>query len=62
MSAPLSPLNKSANRARERAERERERLEQVAPLEPDFPFVVMPFDPDFFGVGANPPEKPSKEP
>ena len=61
MSLDPSPLNKSATRAQERAKKERERLEQVAPLEPDFPFTVLEFDPDFFGISANPPEKLAAE-
>jgi hypothetical protein len=52
----IDPLNKTEMRARDRAERERERVAAVASLEPYFPFVVMEFDPGFFAIPANPPE------
>ena len=55
-----SPLNKTETRARERREREAE-AEQIAALEPDFPFIVIEFVPEFFDVPADPSDKLAPE-
>lgn len=56
MSELENPLSKTERRERERQARELEQDEVVA-LEPLFPFTVFEFDPTFFGVDGNPPDK-----
>ena len=55
-----SPLNKTETRAEERREREAE-AQVIGYLEAQFPFTVLQFDPEFFGLGANPSERISPE-
>lgn len=51
-----SPLDKRTTRQNEKREREREER-TVAALNPRFPYFVFEFDFEFFGIGANPPDK-----
>lgn len=49
-------LNKAARLQARREEIAEEN--EPAPLEPDFPYQVLPFDPLFFGVDDSAGEKP----
>lgn len=50
----MSGLKKSVKKAKER--RARNQVATLEPLNPSFPFRVIPFDVEFFDIPANPPE------
>ena len=53
--------DKSGQRAEERRQAAIERLDEIKALDPPFPFIVIAFEHDFFGMSANPPEKLFKD-
>jgi len=53
-------LSKSKQKQEERRARAEERSASIS-LEPAFPFVVMEFDPDFFDVTGDTPDKLAPE-